>query len=287
MFISKKYKFAFVHMPKTGGTSVSISLDPCFDLLNGEVNRHMPWACLPDYLTPGEIADYDRVVSVRNPWELVLSNFLMLLKSPVLPEHREVRGMTFGDYVPWHFENHPMKMSEYLYAPTVADGLIPNIILRFERLADDFAAFCADRGIEATLQHHNEGSTRGHYSSFYTPETADLVARHMAREIEDLGYEFERIESPAEHRQELDTLVKAAEWFYDGAHALNRHEAERAAASLSEAVKLRPDEPKYLQHYSDALARLGYRDKAIELADRALALNPDNEIYHLHRRNLG
>jgi len=286
MFISASHKFALVHAPKTGGTSVSVSLDHCFDKVNDPANRHMPWACLTDYLTLEEIADYDRVVSVRNPWEWVLSNFLMLLKSPVLPEHRVVREMTFSEYVPWHFENHPMKMSDYLYAPAISDRLFPNIILRFERLADDFATFCVSKGIEAKLQHHNEGSTRGHYSSFYTPTTADLVAGTMAREIDDLGYEFERVEGPADHQDQLDKLVKAAECFYEGAHALNRNDAEHAAASLSEAVKLRPDDPKYLQHYSDALARLGHRDKAIELADRALELNPDNEIYHLHRRNL-
>jgi hypothetical protein len=67
-------------------------------------------------------------------------------------------------------------------------------LARYERLEGDFAEACRRIGIPAPgLPHQRQSRDRQKdYRSYYSDATAELVARHFARDIEILGYRFDR-----------------------------------------------------------------------------------------------
>ena len=61
---------------------------------------------------------------------------------------------------------------------------------RFENLADDFAEACRRIGVEVEPLQHLNPSQRSDYRGYFSADTAELVARHWAAEIEAFGYRF-------------------------------------------------------------------------------------------------
>lgn len=78
--ISHKKKLVFIHIPKTGGKTLSKFLAPycdeeslrLFSPMIDEGNLHASWGDYIEYYGP-KIAEYDVVSIVRNPWEKALS----------------------------------------------------------------------------------------------------------------------------------------------------------------------------------------------------------------------
>ena len=68
-----------------------------------------------------------------------------------------------------------------------------DFIGRYERLQQDFETACGRIGIPAPALPHARAATdrSKDYRSYYTEETAELVAQHFARDIEMLGYRFD------------------------------------------------------------------------------------------------
>ena len=94
MFISKKEKFIFVHIPKTAGTSIKSALEKQFvndaeKLVRPEMRSEVysrlmsKMAPVPPHLSLADseklfdidIRKYRVVISVRNPWERLISLF--------------------------------------------------------------------------------------------------------------------------------------------------------------------------------------------------------------------
>jgi len=72
-------------------------------------------------------------------------------------------------------------------------GLVPDVVLRFESLAEDFADLCSRFGVENRLEHRNRHSYRGghHYRDYYSSEeSVEAVRKNFSRVIDHFGYEF-------------------------------------------------------------------------------------------------
>jgi hypothetical protein len=146
---------------------------------------HMPAAEIRRAMDPTLFDAYRKVTVVRNPWDRVVSLYF------------------------WHYRNRERRPSfeRFVRLPTYRPGrktydlysingaVVADVILRYERLDDDFAAFVATLGIDSppTLPHakaqHRPKESRN-YRELYSADTKQVVARRYAKEIEAFGYEF-------------------------------------------------------------------------------------------------
>ncbi|AFL72785.1 sulfotransferase family 2 domain-containing protein [Thiocystis violascens] len=218
MLLSPKYRFLFVHIAKTGGTSVRSALeglrwrDPwyypmflCsrFSHLSGhriatKLPRHAKVVAAQELL-PREFFDaLFKFAFVRNPWDLQVSSFHHIRRER---PHFLGGHETFEDFLRWkldprrpyqyHLDTSITLQSDYLI--DLHGQVIVDFIGRYERLHEDFETACARIDIQPTaLPHARKAQDRKQdYRGYYTDQTAELVASHFARDIALLDYRFD------------------------------------------------------------------------------------------------
>ena len=219
MLLSPRYRFLFVHIAKTGGTSVRAALErvrwrdpwywlmwPCHRLshltghrLGTKFPRHAKAIAAKEML-PRELYDaLFKFAFVRNPWDLQVSSFHHIRRER--PQHLGGHE-DFASFLRWkldperpyqfHLDTSIERQSDYLV--DLHGNLIVDFVGRYERLQDDFAVACERIGIPCpTLPHRRQATDRKKdYRSYYTDDTAALVAAHFAADVERFGYTFDR-----------------------------------------------------------------------------------------------
>lgn len=216
MLLSHRYRFLFVHIAKTGGTSVRGALqkyrwrDPYYlpqfiasklsGLVRHEVGIKLPRHCkaiTAQEMLPREFYDsLFKFAFVRNPWDLQVSSYHHIKRErPHLLEADE----SFADFLhrkldpqrPWqyHIDTSITPQTDYLI--DLHGNLIVDFIGRYESLQTDFNTVCDHIGIpRKVLPHKRKATDRARYREYYDDETRALVAEHFAADIERLGYEF-------------------------------------------------------------------------------------------------
>jgi hypothetical protein len=218
MLLSLKHRFLFVHIAKTGGTSVRAALqglrwrDPwvwpmilCSRLshLSGhriatKLPRHAKVVAAKEVLPREFFEELFKFAFVRNPWDLQVSSFHHIRRErpQYLGGHRD-----FDSFLRWkldperpyqyHLDTSMELQTDYLV--DLHGQVVVDFIGRYERLREDFAESCRRIGIrEPTLPHQRRANDRSKdYRGYYTEETAEMVARHFAPDIEMLGYAFD------------------------------------------------------------------------------------------------
>jgi len=218
MLLSVKHRFLFVHIAKTGGTSVRAALqglrwrDPwywpmflCsrFSHLSGhriatKLPRHAKVVAAKELL-PREFFDQlFKFAFVRNPWDLQVSSFHHIRRErpQYLGGHVGFEGFLHWKLDPdrpyqYHVDTSIELQTDYLV--DLHGKVVVDFIGRYERLPEDFADACRQIGIPSpALPHQRQARDRKQdYRGYYSDETAELVARHFARDIEILGYDFD------------------------------------------------------------------------------------------------
>ena len=217
MLLCYRHNFLFVHIAKTGGTSVRAALAP---LRRRDAWRPVLWACsrlsaasghrlgikFPRHAPASAARDmlprefYDRLFKfafVRNPWDLQVSSWHHLRRErPQL-----VAGCAdFAAFVrhkldpqrPWQF-HLDTSITPQVDCVTDRHGrLIVDFIGRYEQLDRDFADICRRIGVPvAALPHRRQAVDRADYRRYYDDDTAERVARHFAHDIARFGYRFD------------------------------------------------------------------------------------------------
>lgn len=216
MIVSHTHKFIFLRTEKTAGSSLMKALrDMATDRdMVADMSRP-PWAKfspihhgalkrkIPDLfglhvhataaqarrvLGPEIFDSYYKFAVERNPWDRQLSLYMhRCWKTGRTPNFdRDIRSIIYRS------TEHVRLNNFNVYA---IDGkVVTDRMLRYESFDDDLAALWSDLGIEAPeLGREREYSKepRPHYSTFYTPESRDLIGSWYANEIEALGYSFD------------------------------------------------------------------------------------------------
>lgn len=198
MRISHRYKFIFVHIPKTAGTTISLSLDSFSDIhsTSSDPYRH--------HLTIKEISkrfnytnNYFTFAFVRNPWSRTVSwwhyinrvaNQDRSLNPKFTKKCQDIlkNSKNFTDFI---------KREEFL--PSCFDWLSidnkisVNYVGKMESLSKDFDLICNHIKIpHQTIQHRN-ASDHKHYRYYYNNETMKIVAKKYDKDIQYFDYEFE------------------------------------------------------------------------------------------------
>lgn len=217
MLYSPRYRFLFVHIPKTGGTSVRAALkpllyrDPWYWLMWGpqrlsHLTGHRTVTKLPRHarivaareMLPWEIFSALLKFSVvRNPWDMQVSSYFHLQK-----EHPEVlTGIdTFEAFVFHKLDPHraPCPLLDISGTPQVdylrdMDGrLLVDEVIRFESLEADTQRVFARLGLKALarLPHKRKGERRRDYRTYYSDAAAQRVADWYASDLEAFHYRF-------------------------------------------------------------------------------------------------
>ena len=214
--VSHRYRFIFVHIAKTGGTSVRRALARYkyrhpLDLLQvltsrlSGMTRHRLGCKFPRHarlvaaheMLPRELfAAYFKFTFVRNPWDLQVSSFHHL--------HREHPDLVkdLGDFST--FVRHkldPDREPNYLLdlAAVVQSDCLKDVDGRYtadfigktENLQEDFNHVCERVGLSPfNLPHARKATDRKAYATYYNDAIRNLVARHYAEDIERFEYAF-------------------------------------------------------------------------------------------------
>ncbi len=225
MFLSPRHRILFVHIAKTGGTSIRAALgrlhwtDPYaipIHLVNGltRVLKYKTGAKFPRHAKA--IAAYEcigepfwsqlfKFTFVRNPWDLQVSSWHHLKRVPTAPTDQ---FPTFAHFLRHKFDDsHPFQyyfeISAQLQSHYILDHagrILVDFVGRYERLQADFEEACRRGGIPQIRLPHKRHSTerKKDYRTYYDDVTAELVARHYAQDIDLFGYSFDDFDQEME-----------------------------------------------------------------------------------------
>ena len=212
MLLSYSHRFLFIHVPKTGGSSISRALAECVHRPEDHwVNRtlgrvgihvnlygpervrryrfHSTARVLRRHLSEETFESSFKFAFVRNPWDRMVSSYHFVAGCATHHRHRQVaRGMNFKDYL--RYEVARGKMSQAAMLTDRSGRLLVDFVGRFERLAEDFHRVCQHLGLPCQLGHHNRSRHRD-YREYYDRESIELVRRHFGDEIDLFGYDFQ------------------------------------------------------------------------------------------------
>ena len=216
MLLSLRYQFLFVHIPKTGGTSIRVALRrykwkdpyriPFFFLsrlssLTGhrlacKLPRHAKAIAAYEMLPRDLYQKLFKFAFVRNPWDLQVSSFHHIRRErPHLlkgvTDFESFLRMKLGrgrDYV-YHFDVSIERQSDYIV--DMHRNLIVDFVGRYENFDSDFEEACKKIGILCPrLPRRRQATDRSDYRKYYHNATAQLIADHFKSDIEMFGYSF-------------------------------------------------------------------------------------------------
>lgn len=218
MLLSNRYQFLYVHIAKTGGTSLRAALkrvqwkDPyyaaqwvCSRLshltghrIAAKLPRHAKIICAQEMLPRERFNALYKFAFVRNPWDLQVSSFHHLKREKGwLVEHVQ----DFESFLRWkldparpyQFDIDTSITVQRDYLVDLHGRMLTDFVGRYEHLQDDFETICTRIGIPTPkLPHKRQARDRDRdYRSYYSDALAAMVQDHFAGDIAEFGYRFD------------------------------------------------------------------------------------------------
>jgi chondroitin 4-sulfotransferase 11 len=192
MLFSNKHRVLFIHVSRTGGTTIRELLRACMsDSVGGLRSKQ-----LSQHATANEIAAafgtdfhaYFRFAFVRNPWDRLWSWYSL---------RRSATGdtqMTFDAFLNiWIPPHGPLVLSSQTDSLYSSSGeLLVDALGRYENFASDLKAIFkqAELPLLSEIPCLN-ASEADHYSRFYSEYGRDLVERAYRADLENFDYRYE------------------------------------------------------------------------------------------------
>jgi len=216
MIVSRGRRYVFVHIPKTGGTALTLALEGRAlkdDILIGDTPKararkrrlagittqgrlwkHSTLTDIQGLVSADEMAGFFTVTLVRNPWDRMLSFYHYLReKSFDHPMVRAARAHDFHGFLQDHVTCRLIAdtpASSYLRRPDGSDG--GQLYARIEHFEQDIRPFEDHLGFRLSPLARENASTRPRdWRPAYSAQTAEHVAQLCAEDITRFGYRFD------------------------------------------------------------------------------------------------
>jgi len=183
--------FVFIHINKTGGSSVRAALG---------ISRyeHVRASDVRSVLGRQRWSGLVTFSTIRNPWDRLVSMYYWRIKTN--QTGLAASGMAFDCWLDrclrkrdsFYIKNPLMLAPQTYWLSDRSGGLLVDKLLRFERLASDFSSICKAIGVEGVRLAHLKSTERKHYSMYFSDRDAELVGEIYADDIEAFGYRFEK-----------------------------------------------------------------------------------------------
>ena len=189
--IIKDYNSVFIHIPKTGGSSIQRWLLDNTDSRVTKATKHQPLSDIE--LKYGKF-DFSFAV-VRNPWDWCVSWYFFsrdrALRRIKHPKNKGKFSLEYNQQVLNHFE----KGFEYFMENTLlTDQLHRTIgvdyIIKFETLNEDIKLIRTKFNINAPMPYINTSSRTRNYRDYYNDNTKQIVQTKFETDISAFGYKF-------------------------------------------------------------------------------------------------
>ena len=179
--------FIFIHINKTGGSSVAWALKLPFEHLTAQEKIEL-------------VGDrrWDRCLTftiVRNPWDKVVSQYHYRLKTnqtdlndETIPFDECVR-QAFSKRDSFYHDNPKFFLPQTDWITDQNGRILVDEIVHFENLDAEFSQVMKKLGKRITLPHLRK-SKHGHYRDYYDTETAAIIHDYFQKDIENFGYSF-------------------------------------------------------------------------------------------------
>ncbi len=179
--------FAFVHINKTGGTSVEHALGLPVDHRTAQEWRRD--------LGPRAWDRRFRFTVVRNPWDRAVSHYHYRVLTDQTGLGADPVGFgewahrVYGDQDERYYDQPKVFMPQVDWVSDEDGALMVDRVCRFERLREDVAEVGQEIGRPIDLP-HVKASKRGPYQSYYDDELREVVGEWFRRDVEAFGYSF-------------------------------------------------------------------------------------------------
>ena len=203
--VSSKYRFIFIHIPKTGGTSIA---EPSYG--SSRQGALIPHLGENDVINYGHIRaaglkermgehwdEYFKFCFVRNPWDRLVSLYHYFL------QNEEKAGSDLGLHIKAcrsfrefcmsmdhlkldaHFDEQVTYIIDYNGQPII------DFVARYESMNKDFSQICNHLGLPDISLPRYRRSKHNDYRLYYDSETKRIVEQHYENDIRLLKYAFQ------------------------------------------------------------------------------------------------
>ncbi len=216
MILSRGRRFIFVHIPKTGGTALTLALENRAmkdDILIGDTPKararkgrlhgvtsqgrlwkHSTLTDIAGLATDTEIASFFTLTLVRNPWDRAVSYFHWLRDQTFAhPAVGLAKSHDFSGFI-----NHPQTRTALMlwsYGAYMRDRFGQDratLYARLEHLDADLVPFQTHVGFRLTpVPRANTSDRARDWRPFYTDADAALMAQLCAEDIARFAYRFD------------------------------------------------------------------------------------------------
>jgi hypothetical protein len=201
--LSTKHNAIFVHIPKTGGQTITKLLANPSMLFHTGVEDGIEYAHMTASQLRNIVPDYNTLFKfafVRNPWDRLVSEYYYRIAGGGVFPYLDKRPKSFAEYVRMVAKlnicsmqhacvNHICPQREFVY-----DGsdLIVDCVERYEDYEAGVRRIMQRLGVEFVELPHINSTRHNHYTDYYPKKLRDIVSWLYADDIKTFGYTWPR-----------------------------------------------------------------------------------------------
>ncbi len=178
-------KLIFIHIARTGGSSVEAALVGKDWWHIDSVTKHISARQARQSYGEDIWNSYTKFSVVRNPWDRVISLW-------ATTRWHETAGLPLSCSLETFIRNlkpHPHERYNSLFYHEILNEEM-DVVLRFENLEHDLNQMLGKVNADAVQLPHVNKKQRGSYRQVHTEQSRALVREMFARDIEAFGYAF-------------------------------------------------------------------------------------------------
>lgn len=191
--INHKYKCIFIHIPKTGGTTIeNILRGNKTPESQGSTHRKIAFY-KRTYLS--DFKSYYKFACVRNPWDRLVSAFFYMSSGGNQSKWDKSVAQEWGkDFKSFVKNINTLKNNIFLKPQImfthVNELLSVDHVMRFESFESETKKITSQLNIPINEIYKVRESKHNHYTEYYDNKTREIVAEKYAKDIECFGYKF-------------------------------------------------------------------------------------------------